>query len=351
MKRISKLVTLLLIGVILFSTTSFSSLAASKDALPVSAGIQALRNGFESGIGPKESGFALDYAYYSPVGTEDNNKYPLVIFLHGIGHGDYVDSQLDDSDMPYWSSYELQSRFDAGGAFILLPRAPEDKLVYWNSSLLESLRALIDDFIASHSNNVDTTKIFISGSSAGGEMAWDMAIAYPDYFAGIFPIASTGTVSPEEVEKCKDIAIWMISSEHDPVVNYSLITVPLWNNVLEYNNNPEKCRLSTFSDVIEPSGNSASDNHHMAKVITYDFHMLDSSPYPNVVTVNGNSNELLLESPDGIIYWMNSVSSDYDGDASEGTGTMHISVFDHLINMIRNIGLKVVNIFQRILGL
>jgi len=330
---------------------SASASEGRKEALPTSAGIQALRDEFESDVAPEAGGYALDYAYYSPVGENDNTKYPLVIFLHGIGHADYVDSQLDDSDFPYWASSELQSRFDEGGAFILLPRAPEDELVYWSTSLIESLRAVIDDVIAKHGDNIDTTKIFIGGSSAGGEMTWNMAISFPEYFAGIFPIASTGTVTTNDVKKCADVAIWMISSKLDPVVNYKMVTLPLWNNVCKYNSNPEKCRLSSFSAVTEPAGNSASDNHHLAKVVTYDLHMLDGSTYPDVITETVNGEEIKLEGSEGLISWMNSISSEYDGTPGEESGNTTVTFITRFFNLFRNGFLKVVNIFQRLLGL
>ncbi len=352
MKVFKKFFCILTVAVLLVSSMCIGAHAAGrKTALPTSAGIQALRDEFDHDVAPKAGGYALDYAYYSPVGKNDNQKYPLVIFLHGIGHADYEGSQLDDSDMPYWASAELQSRFTSGGAFILLPRAPEHNLVYWSTDLIEPLRAVIDDMIAKHGDNIDTSKIFISGSSAGGEMAWNMVIAFPEYFAGAFPIASTGTVTAADVKTCSDVAIWMIASTKDPAVNYSLVTTPLWNNVCKYNSNPANCRLTTLTNVSEPAGNAASDNHHMAKVVTYDLHMLDGSTYPDATTVDGNGNIVSLESPKGIISWMNSVSSDYDGTASEGTGNTYVTIFERFFNIIRNIGLKVVNIFQRLLGL
>ncbi len=351
--KIMKKVLAVLIAVCLFALplAASSSAAGRKPALLTSAGIQALRNEFDHDVAPEAGGHALDYAYYSPVGNNDNTKYPLVIFLHGIGHADYVGAQLDDSDFPYWASAELQSRFDEGGAFILLPRAPEHKLVYWGETLIESLRSVIDDMIAKHGDNIDTTKIFIGGSSAGGEMTWNMIIAFPEYFAGAFPIASTGTVTESDTLYCSDVAIWMIASKKDPVVNYAAITTPLWNNVIKHNNNPQNCRLSSFDNVVEPAGASASDNHHMAKVVTYDLHMLDGSTYPNVTTINGSGLKVNLISPNGMIEWMNGLSSSFEGDASEGTGNVNVSIFDTFIGFFRNFILKIVNIFQRILGL
>lgn len=352
MKNAKKFISVLISAILVFcSLAVFAGAAGSKTALSKSAGIEALRNEFVGDKAPEADGYALDYEYYSPVGKSDDTKYPLVIFLHGIGHGDYAGSQVDDSDFPYWASKELQSRFTEGGAFILLPRAPEHKLVYWSKSLVPALRAVIDDMIEKHGDNIDTTKIFIGGSSAGAEMTWDMIIAFPEYFAGAFPIAATGTVSASDTKKCADVAIWMIASSKDPVISYPATTVPLWNNVCKNNNNPENCRLTTIGSVKEPAGSGASDNHHMAKVVTFDLHMLDGSKYYDSETKDGNGNTLNLAAPNGMIYWMNGVSSDYGGTSGEGSGNINVSGITNIFDAIRNFFLKIVNIFQRLFGL
>ena len=89
----------------------------------------------------------------------------------------------------------------------------------------------------------------------------------------------------------------------------------------------------------------------MAKVVTYDFHMLDGSTYPDVRTIDGNKKEVKLVSPNGMISWMNGLESDFNGEASEGTGNTNVSPFDSIFGVFRNFFLKIVNIFQRILGL
>ena len=142
----------------------------------------------------------------------------------------------------------------------------------------------------------------------------------------------------------------MISSTKDPIINYALNTLPLWNMVCEYNTHPENCRLSSFTNVAEPAGNSASDNHHMAKVVTYDMHMLDGSTYPDVTHKDGNGNEISLVSPNGMIKWMNSVSSSFDGNG-ENSEDFDISIPAAVLNYLRNFILKLVNIVQRVLGL
>lgn len=323
--------------------------AASRKPLPTSAGIKALRDQFESGVAPGVGGYALDYEYYSPVGASDNTKYPIVIFLHGIGHGSRVGSQLADSDMAYWTSSELQSRFTQGGAFIVLPRAPENWNAFWGESLIEPLHALIDDFIKQHKNNVDTTRIAISGSSQGGAMVWMMLDAYPEYFSAAFPIASTEAPSASLVQKASGTAIWLIASSKDPVVNYSLSTMPIWNRVCSYNDHPENCRLSTLGTVYLPDGSRSSDNHHLAGVITYDLHTLRNGNYPEMTTIDGNGNTVNMTSPNGLIKWISTVHSDFTGKKeSSGSG---VNVFEKVLEFLRNIGLRIVRIFQVILGL
>lgn len=343
-----KIISVTLAMLILIFSVSVSSSASPKEALPVSAGLDALRGQFESGVAPETDGYALDYEFYSPAGKNDDTKYPLVIFLHGIGHGEEVGSQLADSGMPYWSSSELQARFSDGGAYILLPRAPEENNEFWGESFIEPLRALIDDFIAQH-KNVDTTRISISGSSQGGAMVWMMLKAYPEYFATAFPIASTKTPSTSLIEKSSATAIWMLASKFDPIINYNLSTLAIWNKICKYNDHPENCRLSTFGTVYNPDGTKSSDNHHLANVITFDLHTLEDAPYPEMITEDGLGNEVDTASPNGLIQWISSVHSDFTGEAE--SPETNVNIFQAIIEFCRNGILQVVHIVQVILGL
>lgn len=344
-----KYISVFLTLVMLISAFSFCASAASKSALPLSSGISALRGQFSSGVAPKTDGKQLDYVYYSPVGKNDSTKYSLVIFLHGIGHGESAGSQLADSDMPYWTSAELQARFTDGGAFILLPRANEEDNDFWGESYIEPLRALIDDFIEQHKDNIDTTRIAISGSSQGGAMVWMMLENYPEYFATAFPIASTKNPTDSLIKTASGTSIWMIASKKDPFVNYTLATLPVWNSICKYNDNPANCRLSTLDTVYNPDGTASSDNHHLAGVITFDMHMLDGSNYKEMTTVNGLGETVNLTSPNGLIKWISSTHSDFKGNTESSEAS--VSVFSKIIESLRNVLLEIVHIFQVILGL
>lgn len=348
---IKKTVSLLLSLVLFVASFVFSVDAAdnTKKALPLSAGVEALRDQFESGTADKCGNYALDYCYYSPVGKNDKEKYPIVIYLHGIGHGSYVGSQLDDSSMAYWASKELQSRWTGtGGAFILLPRSPEDQLQYWNKTLIDPLRTLIDSFIEDHAGNVDTKRIFIGGSSAGGEMTWDMAIAYPEYFAGIYPLAATGTRTASDIKQMKNVAVWLFSSSLDPIVSYPLNVLPTWGYIKNHNAHPENCRLSTFSIVKNPDGSLGASSHRLYTTISYDFFTTDSQVYPNVETTDGKGNTVTFKYPKGIISWMSGIRSNFNGVAASNQNPPN--PFDHIFVLFRNVFFKIANLFQRLLG-
>ncbi|MBR3835622.1 MAG: hypothetical protein IKJ69_02390 [Clostridia bacterium] len=321
----------------------------TKKALPLSAGLEALRGQFESGVADECDGYALDYCYYSPAGKNDSEKYPVVIYLHGIGHGSYEGSQLADSTMATWASNELQTRWkDTGGAYILLPRCPEDELQYWNSSFVDPLRTLIDCFIEEHSANVDTTRIFVGGSSAGGEMTWDLAIAYPEYFAGIYPLAATGTRSNEDIARVADVSVWVFASRLDPIISYPLNTMPQWEKICDYSFIPENCRLSTFDEVLNPDGTKGDSNHRLYTTIMYDFFTVDGSVYPNVTTVNGKGKTVKIEGENGMISWMCNTHSDFDGTSADDNA--QVSILEMIFIPLKNLLFKIANIFQRLLG-
>lgn len=321
----------------------------TKTALPLSAGLSALRGQFESGIADECDGFTLDYCYYSPAGENDGEKYPVVIYLHGIGHGAKPGSQLADSMMATWASAELQARWkDTGGAYILLPRCPEGILQYWDKTLIDPLLTLIDCFLRDHGDNVDTTRIFLGGSSAGGEMTWDMAITYPEYFAGIYPLAATGTRSAADIKAAKDVSIWVFASNLDPLVSYIANVQPQWDKICDYNANPANCRLSTFGTVLNPDGSRGDSAHRLYTTISYDLFTVDGGVYPNVTTENGLGETVRIENGEGIISWMCNTHSAFEGIESEKETS--VNILDRLFLLIRNFFFKIANIFQKLFG-
>ncbi len=299
------------------------SFVTSATALSIEGGVEPLKAEFVAGEGPVEGKYSIDYSYFSPVKENDTTKYPLVVWLHGMGDGSEVGKPVQKSNVAYWASDEFQARFKpAGGAFILAARSREEDGHFWSDDMTAPLRAAIDDFIAKNKDNIDLTRIYVGGYSMGGKMTLRMAIAYPEMFAAAFPICPAWSPSEDLCDYLADIPVWITSSKRDPLVNYFMGVSDTWEKITAASNIPEECRFSTLTKVCYEDGTKTSSSHHAWYAINHDMFSSENGDYPYMSTVNGKGEEVKLEFPEGMISWLSSHTSDYDGTPIEGTGNL-----------------------------
>lgn len=297
--------------------------SVSVSAVSMDDGSDALKAQFLPGEGPEVEGYSVDYRYYSPVKENDGTKYPLVIWLHGMGEGSEEGAQIAKNNIAYWTSEEMQARFDpAGGAFVLAARSREEKGLFWDNVLIAPLKAAIDEFIAANKDNIDLTRIYVGGFSMGGKMTYKMAVAYPEMFAAAFPICPAWALSDEHIEKIADMPIWLTSSTKDPLVNYYMNVSPTWNKICEISNVAEACRFSTLTKVCYEDGTKTSSSHHAWFSVNHDMFSSEDGAYPYMTTVNGKGETVNLEYPNGMISWLTSHTSSYNGEPSVGMGNL-----------------------------
>lgn len=299
------------------------TLPLSISALSMEDGLDNLKAQFVFGEGPVAGDYSIDYRYFSPVKSGDTTKYPLVVWLHGMGDGAEDGVQVAKSEIAYWASDEFQSRFaPAGGAFILAARSREENGKFWDNDLLEPLRAAIDDFIVKNKSNIDTTRIYIGGYSMGGKMTLKMSVAYPEMFAAAFPICPAWSVPTEYAELLSNLPLWITSSRRDPLVNYYLAVTPTWQRLMAASDVAEDCRFSTLTKVCYANGKKTSSSHHAWFAVNYDMFTTENGDYHNMTTVNGLGEAVTLEYPNGMISWLSQFTSDYDGTPIEGKGNL-----------------------------
>lgn len=173
----------------------------------------------------------LKYQMYSPV--KDNQKHPLIVWFHGGGESGYKGETYDElyNNMSQlqanrgsvaFTTKEAQDIF--GNAYVLCPQTPNE----WSDSIDEAT-ALIHKII--EENDIDPTRIYAFGCSAGGYMALDMVVHNPDLFAAVVAtcpaideanIARYGEgriITDEELEAI-DIPMWVIQATNDTTVSY-----------------------------------------------------------------------------------------------------------------------------------
>lgn len=171
-----------------------------------------------------ESAKGIHYRDYKP--EKDGEKHPLVIWLHGAGEGgDNNVTQISaNRGGVAFISNEAKEAFD--NPYVLAPQSPD----FWipgdensegakknGTDNTDKLVALIKEYIAEN-EDIDEDRVYIGGCSMGGYQTWKTVIAAPELFAAAFPICAAYDVPVEEMEKVKDIPMWLVHCEIDDAV-------------------------------------------------------------------------------------------------------------------------------------
>lgn len=140
----------------------------------------------------------------------ETSARPLVLFLHGAGAtGSNNTSQINGNMGGLFA--EAQSE----GAFIYAPQATTFQ---WSSEdRTDLVMSTIDEIIATE--NVDPTRIYVTGLSMGGGGTWNMANRFPDRFAAALPIAAVSPASDFDAANFLDLPTWAFHGRSDITVS------------------------------------------------------------------------------------------------------------------------------------
>jgi predicted peptidase len=144
--------------------------------------------------------------------TQTTNRWPMILFLHGSslrGHElDLVKS--------YGPSWFAEQRPDFSFV-VLAPQCPDGE-DWLNKS--DILTAVLDD--VSKKYRIDEDRVYLTGTSIGGNGTWLLACQHPEYFAAIAPLASNPTVPNSWIRQLISLPIWAFHGEKDticPLIN------------------------------------------------------------------------------------------------------------------------------------
>lgn len=243
----------------------------------------------------------MKYAAYEP-NVEENTKYPLVVYVHGLGHA-WSDTSFVKSGLTYWAGDEMQSKFVEGGAYLLMPKIPETVVT---ATQTEKVFGVIEEFVNEHKDTIDEEQIYVMGASAGGALTWRLLINHPDYFKRAVVLCAVKVVSGTEMNAVKDIPIWQISAVLDPLVPYLIFAAPTWQRIKSNSAVNEENRHTVFSGTVTlPDGSNASIPHLLAKTIGYNLcYLKNCETLKNMRTVDGNGNTVDVSFDNGIVEWL-----------------------------------------------
>ena len=178
----------------------------------------------EGTIEAVEDGAARSYSYrlLKPIDVDEDQR-PLLVFLHGMGErGSDNVKQLEY--LPTWMcSPEWRERFDT---FVLAVQCPGDEIWVgsWEGAgtcrAMSAVEGAIEHLI--ESENIDPSRVYLTGLSMGGFGSWDLASRHPDWFAAVVPICGGGDPSFASRIADSGVPIWTVHGDADRVVPVDL---------------------------------------------------------------------------------------------------------------------------------
>ncbi|MBZ5688794.1 MAG: DUF5011 domain-containing protein [Acidobacteriia bacterium] len=166
------------------------------------------------------TGAHMAYYEHLPVHYSDdpNQKFPLILYQHGAGAGRFTDdgtalktplSGLELGDMVKLIHDGL---WDDSRPFIVLsPQRCVDPIIYFVTA--GRMKLFLD--YAVNTYNVDTSRIYIAGYSAGSSLTWDYVNNYPQQIAAVVPMS--GSWGTESGCTLKLTPAWAFQAADDPV--------------------------------------------------------------------------------------------------------------------------------------
>ena len=124
----------------------------------------------------------LKYLISYPENFKEDQKYPLVIFLHGAGTREETTGKLRKNSC----LLNIQSRQDERGYIVLAPLCPSGTWNEWMKiliGLIEEIREL---------PYIDEKHLHLTGNSMGGYGTWELSTLRPEWIASAMPVCGGG---------------------------------------------------------------------------------------------------------------------------------------------------------------
>ncbi len=158
-------------------------------------------------------GTAINYRVFEPQ-IAAGQKAPLVLFLQGMGdrgtdnvhQTDWINGLVKATKSGEHAAYVLAPQIDVNSWFQSYSNTPTPAM----KLTIDALKQTIKD------ENVDTSRVYVTGLSMGGMGTWDILQREPGMFAAAVPMSGGG--DEKSVGKFKDVPIWAFHGDADKIV-------------------------------------------------------------------------------------------------------------------------------------
>jgi predicted peptidase len=178
--------------------------------------------------------------YVPPVALTDlTAPRPFILFMHGAG-----EDGTDNISQINVNIDNLLAAAKARGAFLYAPQTTSN----WSSTTLTAnVMTMIGRAVGTQ--NIDRSRVYVTGLSNGGGGTWNMASRYPGVFAAALPIAGVSPAADFLPQRLLHEPVWAFHARNDTVVSVN-VSHSVVNNIL----NADHAPLPTY-----PAASSTSD--------------------------------------------------------------------------------------------
>ena len=172
-------------------------------------------------------GTTLKYREMTPDHNAKGNKFPLVVFLHGLG-----ERGTDNEKQLLWGGQMFMNPVyqEKHPSHVLFPQCPETAFWAYNyipasytdlkaekqmPAPLNAVKEMISEYISSKTD-VDASRVYIIGLSMGGCATYDLVARFPELFAAAIPIC--GAVEPERLADVEGVAFRIFHGDADTTI-------------------------------------------------------------------------------------------------------------------------------------
>lgn len=174
------------------------------------------------------TGLVLEYNLYVPNDYDENQEYPLLVFLHAAGQDSDLPRNLRSSGTGWTGSFLDDGDDDKYPSFFLVPISQTNSSG-WGDGRSDTEKfegrltiVVLKELLASDEYNIDPDRLYVTGPSMGGRGTWNMIEKNPGFFAAAVPAAAPGL---DDASKVIGENIWSINGERDSTVEDNRETI------------------------------------------------------------------------------------------------------------------------------
>lgn len=152
---------------------------------------------------------ALPYLLYVPEDYDENQQYPFILFMHGVGE---TGPRLD-----FLKDQVIAKLIEDGEDYPFIIASPHlNYNQFWDQET-----KMVASFIAQLQSEfpIDPDRIYITGLSLGGSGAWHFALSYPEVPAAVVSMAGFyhygSDVVPNNICNVASIPFWVFHGGQD----------------------------------------------------------------------------------------------------------------------------------------